>query len=131
QRPAHREPGAAGGGRRARLYRAVNLPILIAVGRALATAPVCALLALANPGSDALALGLFVLAVLSDVADGALARARREVTALGMALGAPVALGQCALARGGRAHRPLGHTARPACRVRLSARRHSRSSKGG
>ena len=64
----------------------MNLPILIAVGRALATAPVCALLALANPGSDALALGLFVLAVLSDVADGALARARREVTALGMAL---------------------------------------------
>jgi CDP-diacylglycerol--glycerol-3-phosphate 3-phosphatidyltransferase len=64
----------------------VNLPILIAVGRALATAPVCGLLAVANPGSDALALAIFILAALSDVADGALARARREVTALGMAL---------------------------------------------
>ena len=64
----------------------MNLPTLIAVGRALATVPVCALLASATPVADGLALSLFVVAVLSDVADGALARARREVTPLGAAI---------------------------------------------
>ena len=64
----------------------MNLPILIAVGRALATVPICVLLAPGTPAADTLALALFVVAVLSDVADGALARARREVTPLGAAI---------------------------------------------
>jgi len=64
----------------------VNLPILIAVGRALATVPVCVLLASATPAADAVALAVFLVAVLSDAADGALARARREVTPLGAAI---------------------------------------------
>ncbi|HEV8536526.1 MAG TPA: CDP-alcohol phosphatidyltransferase family protein [Candidatus Limnocylindria bacterium] len=64
----------------------MNLPILIAVGRAVATFPVCVLLVIATPETDTLALGLFAVAVLSDVIDGRLARARGQVTALGASL---------------------------------------------
>ena len=64
----------------------MNLPLVIVLSRALATLPTCALLAVGQRDADAAALALFVLAALSDIADGHLARARREVTALGAAL---------------------------------------------
>jgi CDP-diacylglycerol---glycerol-3-phosphate 3-phosphatidyltransferase len=64
----------------------VNLPIIIVLARGLATIPVLALLALATPETDAVALAVFAVAVLSDAVDGRLARARGEVTTLGAAL---------------------------------------------
>ena len=64
----------------------MNVPLAIVISRALATIPTCALLALGRPDSDALALAVFVVAVLSDAVDGRLARARGQATALGAAL---------------------------------------------
>jgi CDP-diacylglycerol--glycerol-3-phosphate 3-phosphatidyltransferase len=62
----------------------VTLPTAIAIGRALMTIPTCALLAVGTPATDLAALSLFALAVISDIVDGRLARARGEVTALGI-----------------------------------------------
>jgi CDP-diacylglycerol--glycerol-3-phosphate 3-phosphatidyltransferase len=61
----------------------VNLANAIALVRALAVIPVVTLLAMHQ---DVAAAALFGLAALTDVLDGAVARARNEVTALGAAL---------------------------------------------
>jgi CDP-diacylglycerol---glycerol-3-phosphate 3-phosphatidyltransferase len=64
----------------------VSLPLAIVVARALATIPICLLLALHAPLADAAALILFAAAAVSDALDGHIARSRHEVTALGAAV---------------------------------------------
>jgi CDP-diacylglycerol--glycerol-3-phosphate 3-phosphatidyltransferase len=61
-----------------------TLPNLLGLGRILATPVVMALLLLPGAGTDFAAAILFVVAALSDVADGWIARARHEVTPLGV-----------------------------------------------
>lgn len=61
-----------------------TLPNLLGLGRILATPVVMALLLLPGAGTDAAAAVLFVVAALSDIADGWIARARDEVTPLGV-----------------------------------------------
>ena len=61
-----------------------TLPNLLGLGRILATPVVMALLLLPGPGTDFAAAILFVVAALSDILDGWIARARDEVTPLGV-----------------------------------------------
>ena len=61
-----------------------TLPNLLGLGRILATPVVMALLLLPGAGTDFAAAILFLVAALSDVADGWIARARHEVTPLGV-----------------------------------------------
>lgn len=61
-----------------------TLPNLLGVGRILATPIVMALLLLPGEGTDFAAAVLFVVAALSDIADGWIARARGQVTPLGV-----------------------------------------------
>lgn len=61
-----------------------TLPNLLGVGRILATPVVMALLLLPGAGTDLAAAILFVVAALSDLLDGWIARARGQVTPLGV-----------------------------------------------
>jgi CDP-diacylglycerol---glycerol-3-phosphate 3-phosphatidyltransferase len=61
-----------------------TLPNLLGVGRILATPVVMALLLLPGEGTDLAAAVVFVVAALSDIADGWIARARHQVTPLGV-----------------------------------------------
>ncbi len=61
-----------------------TLPNLLGLGRILATPVVMALLLLPGAGTDFAAAVLFVVAALSDLADGWIARARDQVTPLGV-----------------------------------------------
>jgi CDP-diacylglycerol--glycerol-3-phosphate 3-phosphatidyltransferase len=61
----------------------VNLPNAITALRVLLAPVVAALLFQAGPSSRLLAFGVFLLAALSDLVDGALARSRGEVTDFG------------------------------------------------
>jgi CDP-diacylglycerol--glycerol-3-phosphate 3-phosphatidyltransferase len=61
-----------------------TLPNLLGVGRILATPVVMALLLLPGAGTDFAAAILFVIAALSDLLDGWIARARGQVTPLGV-----------------------------------------------
>lgn len=61
-----------------------TLPNLIGIGRIAATPIVMALLLVDAPGTDLAAGLLYLVAALSDVADGWLARARDQVTPLGV-----------------------------------------------
>jgi CDP-diacylglycerol---glycerol-3-phosphate 3-phosphatidyltransferase len=61
-----------------------TLPNLLGVGRILATPIVMALLLLPGEGTDFAAAVVFVVAALSDLADGWIARARHQVTPLGV-----------------------------------------------
>ena len=61
-----------------------TLPNLLGLGRILATPVVMALLLLPGAGTDFAAAILFVIAALSDILDGWIARARDEVTPLGV-----------------------------------------------
>jgi CDP-diacylglycerol--glycerol-3-phosphate 3-phosphatidyltransferase len=61
-----------------------TLPNLLGVGRILATPVVMALLLLPGAGTDLAAGILFVVAALSDLLDGWIARARDQVTPLGV-----------------------------------------------
>jgi CDP-diacylglycerol---glycerol-3-phosphate 3-phosphatidyltransferase len=71
-------------GERARPGTIATLPNLLGVGRILATPVVMALLLLPGAGTDLAAAILFVIAALSDLADGWIARARDQVTPLGV-----------------------------------------------
>jgi CDP-diacylglycerol--glycerol-3-phosphate 3-phosphatidyltransferase len=64
----------------------VSLPSAIVAVRALATVPICLLLASRTPTGDIAALAIFTVAAMSDLLDGYLARLRHEVTALGASL---------------------------------------------
>lgn len=59
------------------------LPNLVSVARAALSVPICLLLAEGSPRSIWLALGLFVAAAASDLADGAIARALRATSVPG------------------------------------------------
>lgn len=61
-----------------------TLPNLLGLGRILATPVVMALLLLPGEGTDLAAAIVFVVAALSDIADGWIARARDQVTPLGV-----------------------------------------------
>jgi CDP-diacylglycerol---glycerol-3-phosphate 3-phosphatidyltransferase len=61
-----------------------TLPNLLGVGRIVATPVVMALLLLPGAGTDLAAAVIFVVAALSDLADGWIARARDQVTPLGV-----------------------------------------------
>ena len=61
-----------------------TLPNLLGVGRIVATPIVMALLLAPGAGTDCAAAVLFVVAALSDLLDGWIARARDQVTALGV-----------------------------------------------
>jgi CDP-diacylglycerol--glycerol-3-phosphate 3-phosphatidyltransferase len=61
-----------------------TLPNLLGLGRILATPVVMALLLLPGAGTDFAAAILFVVAALSDLLDGWIARARDQVTPLGV-----------------------------------------------
>jgi CDP-diacylglycerol---glycerol-3-phosphate 3-phosphatidyltransferase len=61
-----------------------TLPNLLGLGRILATPVVMALLLLPGEGTDFAAAILFVVAALSDLLDGWIARARDQVTPLGV-----------------------------------------------
>ena len=61
-----------------------TLPNLLGLGRILATPVVMALLLLPGAGTDFAAAALFVVAALSDLLDGWIARARDQVTPLGV-----------------------------------------------
>ena len=61
-----------------------TLPNLLGLGRIAATPVVVALMLLAFPGAAMLAFVLFGVAAVSDVVDGRLARARNQVTPLGV-----------------------------------------------
>jgi CDP-diacylglycerol--glycerol-3-phosphate 3-phosphatidyltransferase len=61
-----------------------TLPNLLGLGRIAATPVVIALMLLAFPGAALIAFVLFGLAAISDVVDGRLARARNQVTPLGV-----------------------------------------------
>lgn len=61
-----------------------TLPNLLGVGRIVATPIVMALLLAPGAGTDFAAAVLFVVAALSDLLDGWIARARGQVTALGV-----------------------------------------------
>jgi CDP-diacylglycerol---glycerol-3-phosphate 3-phosphatidyltransferase len=61
-----------------------TLPNLLGLGRILATPVVMALLLLPGAGTDFAAAILFVIAALSDLLDGWIARARDQVTPLGV-----------------------------------------------
>ena len=61
-----------------------TLPNLLGLGRILATPVVMALLLLPGEGTDFAAAAVFVVAALSDIADGWIARARDQVTPLGV-----------------------------------------------
>jgi CDP-diacylglycerol---glycerol-3-phosphate 3-phosphatidyltransferase len=62
----------------------VTLPNLLGIGRIVATPVVMALLLLPGEGTDLAAAIVFVVAALSDIADGWIARARDQVTPLGV-----------------------------------------------
>jgi CDP-diacylglycerol---glycerol-3-phosphate 3-phosphatidyltransferase len=62
----------------------VTLPNLLGIGRIVATPVVMALLLLPGEGTDFAAAIVFVVAALSDIADGWIARARDQVTPLGV-----------------------------------------------
>jgi CDP-diacylglycerol--glycerol-3-phosphate 3-phosphatidyltransferase len=62
----------------------VTLPNLLGLGRILATPVVMALLLLPGAGTDFAAAILFIVAALSDLLDGWIARARDQVTPLGV-----------------------------------------------
>lgn len=64
--------------------RMTTLPNLLGLGRIAATPVVIALMLLAFPGAALIAFVLFGLAAISDVVDGRLARARNQVTPLGV-----------------------------------------------
>lgn len=64
--------------------RMTTLPNLLGLGRIAATPVVIALMLLAFPGAALIAFVLFTLAAISDVVDGRLARARNQVTPLGV-----------------------------------------------
>jgi CDP-diacylglycerol--glycerol-3-phosphate 3-phosphatidyltransferase len=64
--------------------RVTSLPNLLGLGRIAATPVVVALMLLAFPGAALIAFVLFGLAAVSDVVDGRLARARNQVTPLGV-----------------------------------------------
>jgi CDP-diacylglycerol---glycerol-3-phosphate 3-phosphatidyltransferase len=61
-----------------------TLPNLLGLGRILATPVVMALLLLPGAGTDLAAALVFVVAALSDIFDGWIARARDQVTPLGV-----------------------------------------------
>ena len=61
-----------------------TLPNLLGLGRILATPVVMALLLLPGAGTDFAAAILFVVAAVSDILDGWIARARDQVTPLGV-----------------------------------------------
>ncbi len=61
-----------------------SAPNLLGVARILATPVVCALVLIATPGTGLAAFVIFVLASLTDWADGWLARRRDEVSPLGV-----------------------------------------------
>jgi CDP-diacylglycerol--glycerol-3-phosphate 3-phosphatidyltransferase len=61
-----------------------TLPNVLGLGRILATPVVMALLLLPGAGTDFAAAIVFVVAALSDIADGWIARARDQVTPLGV-----------------------------------------------
>jgi CDP-diacylglycerol--glycerol-3-phosphate 3-phosphatidyltransferase len=61
-----------------------TVPNLLGVGRIIATPIVMALLLMDGPGTDLAAGGLFVVAALSDFADGWLARRLDQVSPLGV-----------------------------------------------
>ena len=69
---------------RARPGTIATLPTLLGLGRILATPVVMALLLLPGEGTDLAAAIVFVVAALSDIADGWIARARDQVTPLGV-----------------------------------------------
>ena len=62
----------------------VTLPNLLGIGRIVATPVVMALLLMPGEGTDFAAAVVFVVAALSDIADGWIARARDQVTPLGV-----------------------------------------------
>jgi CDP-diacylglycerol--glycerol-3-phosphate 3-phosphatidyltransferase len=64
--------------------RLTTLPNLLGLGRIAATPVVIALLLFPFPGAGLLALVIFALAAITDVIDGPLARARGEVSPLGV-----------------------------------------------
>ena len=61
-----------------------TLPNLLGLGRILATPVVMALLLLPGAGTDLAAAVVFIVAALSDILDGWIARARDQVTPLGV-----------------------------------------------
>jgi CDP-diacylglycerol---glycerol-3-phosphate 3-phosphatidyltransferase len=61
-----------------------TLPNLLGLGRILATPIVMALLLLPGEGTDLAAAIVFIVAALSDIADGWIARARDQVSPLGV-----------------------------------------------
>lgn len=61
-----------------------TLPNLLGIGRIVATPFVMALLLVDRPGSDLIAGLLFVAAAVTDIADGWIARARNQVSPLGV-----------------------------------------------
>lgn len=67
-----------------RVARLTTLPNLLGLGRIAATPVVVALMLLAFPGAALIAFVLFGLAAVSDVVDGRLARARNQVSPLGV-----------------------------------------------
>lgn len=69
---------------RARPGTIATLPNVLGLGRILATPVVMALLLLPGAGTDFAAAIIFVVAALSDIADGWIARARDQVTPLGV-----------------------------------------------
>jgi CDP-diacylglycerol--glycerol-3-phosphate 3-phosphatidyltransferase len=66
--------------------RLTTLPNLLGVARILATPVVVALLLLPFPGAGLLACAVFVVAALTDYFDGRIARARNQVSPLGIFL---------------------------------------------
>lgn len=69
---------------RRRTPRVTSLPNLLGVGRILATPVVMILMLAGFAGSGALAAAVFAVAAISDYFDGRLARARGEVSPLGV-----------------------------------------------
>ena len=82
---ASTQPHAGTRGRRdSRAARITTLPNLLGLARIALTPVVMALILLPFPGGALLAAGVFALAAVTDVLDGRIARARGQVTSLGV-----------------------------------------------
>jgi len=77
-------PGVERGATDHPVARLTSLPNLLGIGRILATPVVAGLLLVGFEGSGLLAFVIFGLAAITDFVDGRIARARNEVTPLGV-----------------------------------------------
>jgi len=78
------QPPATPSARSARAARLTSLPNMLGVGRIAATPVVIALLLYPFPGAGLLAFAVFGVAALTDFVDGRIARARGQVSPLGV-----------------------------------------------